>query len=430
MSEQFSTPGTCKIHNITILNSKGQYVDVTNLVAQLNLYEDMLSPFVTGSITMSDASGIASMLPLIGEELISMEIETPYLTELGLPFNRLKKQFYLYKMSERENVNLKNVLYTLHFASIEAFVDANTKISQAYSGRISNSVQKIIEKPPGLATSKNTVIETTSNSEIHVSNFWSPTKNIFYLASRALNTLNNPNFFFFENNEGFIFMSLDTLMSAQPQHKLIRSQKMRDAKGTMDVNEEYTKILDMSVPVQYDYFERLQQGYYGGRVYHLDLENKTLNVKNLVAKDDVKKVQLNKYLQTGPGIAALPEANLAFVPEANQFTTVIQKNLHNGSPSVSIDHDLRRMALLKQLDAMKINVQVYGKLDYSVGRVVDFTAYIDAPVDETTTVQDSIDPVLSGRYLITALSHEITPTSHVCNLELSKDSLAMNTITR
>lgn len=427
--QNVTTPGSCKIHSVVIVNAEGNYIDVTNLVVQISIFEDIFSPFVTGNLVMSDALSLTSAVPLIGEETVTIDIETPYLTERGQEFNRLKKQFYLYKMAERENVKTKHVTYSLHFASIEAFIDANTKISQTYRGRISDTVQKILDKPPGLATGKNTVVETTSNSDIHISNFWSPTKNIYYLAGRALNVINNPSYVFFENNEGFVFMSLDTLMSAPAQHQLVRNMKTRDAEGPLSNDEEYLKVLDMSVPVQYDYFDRLQQGYYGGRVYHLDLENKILNVKNLVAKDDVKKVQLNKYLETGSGPASLPEANLSFVPEANQFTSVIQKNLHNGSPGVSIDHDLRRMALVKQLQAMTINVQVYGKLDYSVGRVVDFTAYLDAPVDDELKV-DPRDPILSGRYLITALSHEITPTSHLCNLELSKDSLSKNTITR
>lgn len=422
MEDQVISPGSCKIHSAIITNSSGRYLNVTNITFQVNLYEDLMSPFITGSMTISDAASFNTLLPLTGEEILTLDIETPYLTARGEPLARMTKVFYIYKLGDRVNLNTKNTMYTLYFMSIEGFIDANTRISQTFRGRVSDTVRKLIEKAPGIATSKKSVIETTANSEIHTSNFWSPIQNIYYLLDRALNDLNNPSYVFFENNEGFVFMSLDTLMAAPAMHSLVRHQKMRDAIGSMNLDEEYTKILDMNIPTQYDYIDRLQHGYYGGKIYHYDIQNKVLNVKNLIAKDDIKKNKLNPYINMGQGQQFLPEANLAFTPEANQYTTVIHKELFNGSPGVSIDHDLRRMALLKQVQGTTINVQVYGKLDYSVGRVVEFTSYMDAPTDKGATDTEVIDPILTGRYLITAISHEITTSGHLCTLELSKDS--------
>lgn len=259
MAEQLTRPGSCNIHSASIINAKGEQIDVTKLIIQIDLYEDIMSPFVSGSVTLSDANSMAEALPLIGEELFVLDIETPYLTERESKFSRTKKQFFIYKMASRENATLKNVLYTLHFVSIEAFIDVNTKISQTFRGNISDIVTKLIKQSPGLGTSKEAIIERSTNNEIFTSNFWTPTQSIYYLTGRANNVINNPSFVFFENNEGFIFMSLDTLLSAQPTTSFVKSQKMREAKGSFSNDEEYEKILDMSTPVMYDYFERLGQ---------------------------------------------------------------------------------------------------------------------------------------------------------------------------
>lgn len=413
-TQNVTSPGSCKIHSAVIINSKGQYIDVTNQLYQVRLFEDMFSPFITGELILSDSASTAQLLPLIGEELFVLDIETPYLTDKGQPFNRMTKTFYIYKMGDRENLAQKNVVFTLYIMSVEAFIDANTKISQTFKGNIADTATRLLQRSPGLITNKNVVVEATSNNSIHTSNFWSPVQNLYYLAEQATNSIGNPSFVFFENNEGFVFMSLDTLLSAPAMHSLERSQRMREAKGSMSNDQEYSIVLDMSVPSQYDYLDRVQHGYYGGMVYHYDIETKRLNLKNLVAKDSLSKGQLNKYVNVGN--------SLQFLPDANKHTSVIHRNLYNNAPGLTIDHDIRRMALLKQIQGMSIMIQVYGRLDYSVGHVVDFTAFIDDVTDKSMTDEQIIDPVISGKYLITSMSHEITPTKHVCNIELSKDS--------
>jgi hypothetical protein len=413
--ENLARPGTCNINAATIITSKGQQLDITALILSLNIYEDMASPFVTGTISLTDANAMSEALPFMGEELLTIDLETPYLTAAENPLARLKKEFYIYKMTERENVNVKNVVYTLHFVSVEAFLDINSRISQTFRGNISDNVSKLLEKPPGLQTNKKTIVEKTTNTAVHTSNFWTPTQNIYFLTRNALNTLANPSFVFFENNEGFIFMSLDTLMSAQPYAAFTRSQKMKEPKESYNLDEEYGKILDVSTPNMYDYFDRVENGFYGGSVYHYDVESKRLNFKNVLAKQDLKKGQLNKE------VAVANE--LPFIPSANQQLSIINRNLYVGYNNLAVDHTVRRMALLKQLSATTINIQVYGRLDYSVGRVVNLTFFKDGPTDKGMTDEEILDNVLSGNYLITALSHEITQDQHVCNIELSKDSM-------
>jgi hypothetical protein len=314
---------------------------------------------------------------------------------------------------------MKNRVYTLYMISIEGFTDMNQRISQTFRGKISDTVKKLLEgRSPGLMTKKDVGIEETSNNEIHTSNFWSPSQNIYYLCNKARNKKNNPSYLFFECGEGFIFASLDTLYDQQEYTTFVRHAKMRGMEDVQDINEESAKVLDMSTPHHFDYIERLRNGFYGATVYNYDFFSKRLNVMNRTENDSWLKThsRLNEF----PGLSD----NLQFLPEAAQEFNYLNKELYDGSPDTPVEQLIKRKSLLAQLSATKTNIQVFGRLDYSVGKKIKLVVYKDSKIDEDgkTTDDKLIDEELSGMYLITSLNHNITQKNHLTNMELSKDS--------
>lgn len=408
-------PGGVKINSAILINKDGLGLDIRDIIVELNLYESILSPFITGNISLSDSAAINEIFPLIGEESLILDIETPLEgTQLNL---RRKSWFMVYKMTNKENVAIKQVFYTLHFISIEGFTDANVKISQTYKGKISDIVQKIVKGKPGLGSSKDIIVEETSNNEIYTSNFWTPVQNIYYLTEKAINKRGNPSYVFFENNEGFVFASLEGLLKAGIYQNFINHSKTRGVNEPQSLEEEYTKVLDISTPVHYDYFDRLQAGFYGGSIYHYDLVSKRLVFLNRVAKKHWgnKQAHLNKHLAISN--------NLQFTPDAFRLIHIEHSKLYPQKPELPEDHYLKRAALLSWFEAQKINIRVFGRFDYTAGRIVNLTSYTNTFIDEKTTDDKIIDKAISGNYLISAIAHEITSTGHFCNLELIKDSL-------
>lgn len=410
MSNERIVPGEIKINGIHIINNRGKRVDVALLTSEINLYEEISAPFITGKLVISDALSLGEILPLIGEELLVLDLETPY---NNYQYNKI---FFIYKMEGRENAAMKNVIYTLDFVSIEAFTDMNCKISQKYDDNISNIVEKLLTKIPGLNSKKSIYLEQTSNREVYVSNFWSPIQNIYYLCDKAVNSIGIPSYMFFENNDGFIFASLDKLYSNQPITKFIRHQVTRDPNGTTNIDEEYGKILDLSTPVMYDYIDRLRSGYYGGAIYQYDILSKTINFRNLISREDLKSKLLNKNLIESTN-------QMAFNPEANLRTNIIHKNIFANKPILEVSHQLKRMSSLRRLQGITINIQVFGSLAYSVGQVFELEIYKDTKEYKESTDEEILDEILSGKYLATTIHHKITRKEHFTHIELSKNSI-------
>lgn len=415
--------GDVKIHGAVVVNRYNRGIDVKNLLVELKIYENMSSPFITGTLMISDATALSTSLPFVGQEMLILEIETPT-PDLSQEFSGLDKRlrrivaFHIYKMSGQANVAMKSKFYSLHFVSLEGFKDMNVALSSTYRGKISDVVRTILTSNKGLETEKSLAIEDTNNSVVYTSNFWNPSRNMYYLAGRAINSINSPSYFFFENNEGFVFASLEAMYSTPILQEFIRDPKTRVGNNVPNIDEEYKRVLDMSSSdTVFDYIEQKELGAFGSTIYEVSFDRKALR-KNIIANGD------NPFATTPSD-----PKNLALVadPTSNIMEQYIHRTLHNGYKNLSPTHGSKRALLLKNLQNITTNVQVFGRLDYTVGRMVNLTVYKDQTVDEKTEDSKLEDELLSGNYIISSLCHIITRNNHICNMELSKATFKKET---
>ena len=263
----------------------------------------------------------ASNFPFVGEEIIDLRIFTPTLDKAKPKDGVIQGRFYIYKMADREEISDRSTVYQLHFISIEAIADINTKISKGFDGKISDIVTKFIKSEDGLQTSKNSVVEETGNKTKYISNFWSPVKNLNYLSTVAQNNDGSASYLFFENRSGFNFVSLDNLYKQNTFQKFIKDNYSRDLEGTTSIrnlNRDYQRILDFKVRVPFDALKFTNSGAYASRIYAYDLVKKKYFAKdyNALAEFD-KTTHLNKkalYTDMKP----VSPANIIFNEQSKQ----------------------------------------------------------------------------------------------------------------
>ena len=82
------------------------------------------------------------------------------------------------------------------------------------------------------------------------------------------------------------------------------------------------------------------------------------------------------------------------------------------------------MSFFQGLNKYKVNIEVLGRTDYTVGQVVEL--YIPKATQITKEDPDPRDMILSGNYLVSAISHVINRENHTCNIELIKNSVLVN----
>jgi hypothetical protein len=416
--EGINKAGDINIEMVQITTTQGFYQDILNQVISLQIFEDIFSPFTTGTLEIKDSLDLLNVFPFNGEEYLELKLNTPTLTE-----GNIDGKFYIYKMSNRVMLGDRVTIYTLHFISIEAIVDLNKKISKTFSGKCSDIVKDLLSDTAyGLQATKPLVVEDTQNSTKYISNFWSPIKNLNNLAETSINMNGSSSYLFYEDRYGFNFVSLESLYTKNVFQEFIYDSYIRDTTidtgSVKNVTEDYKRIHSINISTVFDYIERVRSGLYGSKLYTHDMTTKTFEGKLYNMLDNFSKEKhLNEFPLASNSSIYRYNSMIMFVPKYYQ-------NFSNFGDSTNANSIQNRISLLSQIDANKLEIVVPGRLDYTVGLKVLLKLYKIEPQSKEDS--ELIDNMLSGNYIIAAINHYINRNLHECSIELVKESLLID----
>lgn len=411
--------GDVRLNKVVINTAAGIVQDITRQVLEIQVFEDIFTPFMTATIACKESFDIISLLPLIGEEFITISVTTPSDDEA---FARDINMF-IHSVDERVHLGDKSSAYVLHAISIEAIIDANKSVSRSYSGKCSEIAKDIFtDGEDGLESEKEIQVEPTSNSTKFISNYWSPVRNLSYITQCAMNTQGLPGYIFFENSEGFVFSSLQNLYNRPHYQTFIYDNYSRDrvnnatSSTIKNVEKEYQRINSYTPGPAFDYLRDVNAGMYSSKLITYDTTLKKYSTMNF---NMLKDFQQQPHLNKGPLISSRrvtrPEAVVrSGIKHYSKFNSYSEtSNLHTAQ---------QRSSLLYQIRASTLDIEVFGRTDYTVGQTCLIEIYKSVPIHETDTTQDLLDKTLSGKYLISSINHHITKSKHECYMTLVKDS--------
>jgi hypothetical protein len=261
ISDSMTKPGDVIISSLTLnVVSSEEPLDLKPFMMEINLFEDIFSPSLHGSVIIRDSLNLIGRLPIIGDEVLTMDIQTPW-KELGGytksnlgtfdPINKIQKSFSVYAVKNRKLNNDREQYYELLFCSIEASSDNVVKICQKFEGTTDEIVSEIFkeniksqrfftrksevstgstkpEEPETGTDSSYEISDETAYTELYiadtphetnitfVSPMWSPFQCINWLAKRSIGNLNkSPTFMFYETTKAFYFASIEGLVKNQ-----------------------------------------------------------------------------------------------------------------------------------------------------------------------------------------------------------------------
>lgn len=411
--------GDVDIKDITIVTSKGFTQTITPQVLGVEIFEDIFSSFITGRLIVKDSQELTNLLPLVGEEVVRLDIHTPTLPDE----ERIKDEFFIYKMDDKTLTAERQMTYTLYFMSKEGIIDLNKKVPKAFQGSPSDIVEELCTSELfGFGTKKLVYLEDSQNTIKYVSNFWSPTQNIQYVCDHAVNSYGSPTFIFFENKYGFQFVTLESLYTGSPiKQRFIWDNYTADISrmggSRRDIQKDYQRVLTLEAPLSFDYIKRLRSGAYGSELITYDImTHQYVHTSYVPTFEDSR--HMNGFPLWSDSVIASPKSVL--MRGHNYY------NNFEGFSDVTNNKIIqKRKSILSQAEANKVIISVAGRTDYSAGQRV----ILEVPKRSQITEQDNdwMDKITSGVYLVSALCHTIGSTQgHGCTLELIKDSMMVN----
>ena len=73
----YQNAGDYTLDGALIIGSSGQKINIVSQVRELNIYQSIDSPYMSGNIMIADAEGVAEILPFLGQERLLFKLQTP-----------------------------------------------------------------------------------------------------------------------------------------------------------------------------------------------------------------------------------------------------------------------------------------------------------------------------------------------------------------
>ena len=136
------TAGEYELNDIQIVGQLLPRVSVRNLMIELNIYEDIHSPFMSGSLIMRDTMNHRANMSMTGQEEIEFRLRTNDECE-EIDFKTVRGR--IYKIDNIVATKNTEQTYELHFISIDAMRNSQTRIKGAFRGSSDQIVKKILK---------------------------------------------------------------------------------------------------------------------------------------------------------------------------------------------------------------------------------------------------------------------------------------------
>ncbi len=421
MSYQLDSSLDFEIKELFLYTKVGK-LDLRGVFQELNLFDSLFSPSVSGNILINDSLGLTDSFLFDGTEILQMKVSK------NKDFLEIEKKFRVHKQTNRTRLNDTSENYVLHFISEEFFISLQRKVSQLFTSTYSEAVVKILQDYLNVPTTK--MFGTFDNSyglRKIVVPMLSPFEAINWMSQRSVDENYFPGFLFFENVLGYNYASLNTLLKQDPVATVNFDVKNT---STNDFTRKMYGARHFEVIQQFDSIKNVVDGVYAGTFYGIDPVTRTF-IKRTTNYEDT--FGTSSKLNKSPNIA---EINSSIGYNTDQFDA--RHSVYAGSyfrkdsefikkrdpKSLNFDLDthnyiLQRKAILTNLTNQRVKLVVPGNLGFSAG----FNLFLNIPkYAQKSDNGENLDRTLYGNYIILASRQIISYNKHETILELVSDS--------
>lgn len=429
-SDSLSTTNIIDEYALSDLNliTPERTVSLKAMMLEISYYEDIFNCITSGHILIKDSISLIDTLGLCGNEYLKLSFKRNDKAR-----EQFIRYFRVYRVSERIQDNQFTETYSLHFCSEELFLSEQIKITKSYKNKgISEIIYDILAK--GLQIPANRIIldEAKGLYDYIVTN-----KKPFEAVNRLTNiaqpfdkgdTTDGADFLFFENQDGFNFLSLEKMYKKQPyaRYGYNVNNAGRISGGPNGTTDELSRSLTGIKSYRFlDTFDSLYGTVTGAFANSVRVVDPIQRTHKEVRFDYKKYFESDTNLNRSPVIGFVknrlgkyPNENYQAVFKEVQTNTGQKKALHLRDTPSEFGNDIMpevfvpyRTAQLALATYSRLRIILTGDPNLSVGKIIE--VYLPSNVSN------------SGKYLITSVRHIIdSKFKYEVVVEVAKNSFS------
>lgn len=282
-----------QLEKLLLLPAPGVLIDITDFASEINVYQNIFEHYMQCDLVIKDSVDIFSSVPndeenringgFSGGEILVIQ----YTAEMNTTATHA---FALYERSSRTKLTPSNESYLLSGLSLEALESFPQKISRAYGQNnnlaISDMIVKIakeflmtkgvsgiydeLRSSINVDITKGLAVEETNGLHKYVIPNMTVDDTIEFLSNEAESTDRIPYYMFYENNYGFFFQNLGTLVKSDP----VMEYWYQDF-NISKVDKDQRKIITYTINKESNFLEKSRDGLFKSKTIMLDLHKKT-----------------------------------------------------------------------------------------------------------------------------------------------------------
>ena len=400
-----------EIKRITIFNHMNESVDLKEIFLEMNLYNSVFEPAIYGDIILVDSHSLLTRLPIIGEERIEIEFNTP-----GNDIKLFKGVVYTVKEIAPDAKGAKSS-YVLNFCSEEILQNFAVHVAKSYKNTL--NAEQIVEDilKTYLGSDKPLFIDPCRDPQkILIIPYLRPYDAIDFLKNRVKSADEDTcdYFEFFERFDGIYFKNLPGIISS-PLNKEEHVYYYMSGKyvGQRDAGIDIRRIINLKINSKFDTINKINEGLFSNEAFEYSFDDKMIYSQPKTYKDSRPFLGKERMNTTG---------------YTDNFIQVIAKGLSGNMTTFKERRTDQNFNFVKPaglymmsriaLSQISLTITVPGDTTVDIGDVIS----LDIPEFDAHATEVQADQHLSGRYLICSIRNTfLTPDKHVMQMDLYKD---------
>lgn len=418
---QMQFAGDYQLENILVhaSSTKGK-LDIRNLMLELNIYESIYTPNISGSLTIADTTNHLQNVPFKGQEELEFRFGVKDNELLDFTKNRMR----VTKVSNMVRTEERQQVYTLNFTTREMVNNLRMTLNRAYNGTADIIIASLLKND--LKTTKPFNAEQTTHSMKVLGNRMNPFTFCNMVSQRSSSQLHaDDHLLFYENHRGYHLNSLSFLAS-QPTHEEYFTM---DA-DYRDVERDMHKILEYKLMKNQDVLAHIASGLLGAQSYTYNLNTKSYNK---ITQTYFDKFNRTEHTSDKPFPIYTRDPESADNKTIDSFSSSVirthttQSYLHTQSATDETDYNnassrtLSRHFSKLSYDALSVKCTVPGNSTLAAGDIVSLKLPSLEPVNKQSDRTN--DVYMSGRYILTNIVHTLSPQGYTTTFDAVKDSV-------
>ena len=403
------------IDKLQIVSKKvGKVEGLTGVMDRLDIFEDLFSGGLSGSITFDDSISLTNSCNFDGGEILKVAFSL-----LNPTSNQIRKYqppiFAIYRQKDRIPVKPGTEKFTLYFCSPELLYANLRRFSKTFEDYPHKIVEDLVRKPYGLDSKKPLELEETKHKIKITLPYMRPYEMIKLLTLQAQSKDDSTNYVFFETLQGYYYVSFRRLLELASKNREEIPTIYMELGGHSEQGNTKTRIKadNLHMVNSFDMLYAASQGYFASTTIAPDVMAGRCGLK------------INGFGQPRTGVPArtsnfsnfplyskgfargFPATSRIFLVPTTEFsaanTQLTKQDTYITDNFLSRTIDGRNRELLG-LQTRTIRGIVPGGPELNPGKIIN----INFP--NSRTDKKNVPDVSSGLYMIINTQHSIVPT--------------------